>query len=63
MNIITAIAIKPISPAIIAHTRALFPKLGLIFSSCIRINGAGIAQSFKAVASSFADSLVKDQSI
>jgi hypothetical protein len=63
MNIITAIAIKPISPAIIAHTRALFPKLGLIFSSCIKISGAGIAQSFSAVASSLADSLVNEPSI
>jgi hypothetical protein len=63
MNIITAIAAKPTSQAIIAHVSAFVHKLGLIFSSCIKISGAGIAQSLRAVASSLADSLVKDQSI
>jgi len=46
-----------------AHCNALSPKVGAIFSSCIKINGAGNAQSFRESTSSFALSIVKFQSI
>lgn len=54
------IQINPINPARNAHVNALSPSDGLIFSSCIRINGAGNVHSFNALDNSFADSLVND---
>ena len=57
------IATKPINPARNAPVNALSPSDGLIFSSCIRINGAGNVPSFKESASCFADSVVNDQLI
>lgn len=58
INII--IAKKPTSPARNAPVKALSPSDGLIFSSCIRINGAGKVHSFNALDNCFADSLVND---
>jgi hypothetical protein len=54
----TIIATSPINPARNAHDKALSPSVGLIFSSCIRINGAGNVHSFSALDNSFADSAV-----
>jgi len=57
------IAIIPINPARKAPFNALSHKLGLIFSSCIKINGAGNVPSFNALDNSLADSVVNDPSI
>jgi hypothetical protein len=54
------IAKRPINHAHRAHVNALSPNDGLIFSSCIRINGAGKVPSFNASESCFADSVVND---
>jgi len=54
------IAKNPINHASKDHVNALTPKLGLIFSSCIRINGAGNVHSFNALDNALADSVVND---
>ncbi|MEI7557633.1 MAG: hypothetical protein WCJ45_02025 [bacterium] len=54
------IAINPANHANKAPVNALSPSVGLIFSSCIRINGAGKVPSFKASESCLADSVVND---
>jgi hypothetical protein len=54
----TIIATSPSNPARNAHDNALSPSVGLIFSSCIRINGAGNVHSFNAFDNAFADSVV-----
>ena len=59
----TIIAKNPIKPARNAPFNALSPSVGLIFSSCIRINGAGNVPSFKESESCLADSVVNDQLI
>jgi hypothetical protein len=46
-NINTEIAMNQTNKAIRDHVRAFSHKLGDIFSSCMRIKGAGNAQSFK----------------
>jgi hypothetical protein len=46
-----------------AQFKAFSHNVGLTFSSCISINGAGNAQSFNWLVSSFADSAVKLPSI
>lgn len=51
---------NPANPARNAHVNALSPSDGLIFSSCIRIKGAGNVPSFNALESAFADSVVND---
>ena len=56
----TMIAMSPTNPARNAQVKALSPSEGLIFSSCIRINGAGKVHSFKAFDSCFADSVVNE---
>lgn len=53
-------AIIPINPARNAPLKALFPSVGLIFSSCMRINGAGKVPSFNALDNCFAESVVND---
>jgi|GEM_PF-2864910 len=62
-NINKYIAMIPARVAIKAQLNALSHNVGLTFSSCIRINGAGRAQSFNEFTSSFADSGVNCQSI
>jgi len=57
------IAINQIAIAKIAPFNAFSHNVGLTFSSCIKINGAGNAHSFNLVVSSFADSAVKLPSI
>lgn len=59
----TIIETSPINPAHNAHANALSQRLGLIFSSCIKINGAGNVPSFNALDNAFADSVVNDPSI
>lgn len=54
------IATNPINPARNAPFNALSPSDGLIFSSCIRINGAGNVPSFNESESFLADSVVND---
>jgi hypothetical protein len=54
---------NPITIANNAQFKAFSHNVGLTFSSCIKINGAGNAQSFNWLVSSFADSGVKFPSI
>jgi len=56
-------AMNPINPARNAQLKALSHKLGLIFSSCIKINGAGNVPSLSALDNALADSVVNDQLI
>lgn len=51
------------SPARNAQLNALSHNVGLIFSSCISINGAGNVPSFNALDNAFADSVVNEPSI
>ncbi|NTU73990.1 hypothetical protein HGB07_07590 [Candidatus Roizmanbacteria bacterium] len=62
-SINTAIAMNPANIARNAHVNALSPSVGLIFSSCMRISGAGNAPSLRASDNSFALSIVNDPSI
>ena len=57
------IAKKPINHANNAPVNALTHRLGLIFSSCIKIKGAGNVPSFNALDNCLADSVVNDQLI
>jgi hypothetical protein len=45
-DIYSHIAINPRAIASNAQLKAFSPRVGLTFSSCIRTNGAGKAQSF-----------------
>ena len=62
-NIIKYIATIQITIASIDELNAFSHRVGLTFSSCIRINGAGKAQSFNEFTNSFAESEVNCQSI
>ena len=57
------IAKNPATPAQRDPVRALVHSVGLIFSSCIKINGAGKVPSFNALANSLAESTVNPQLI
>jgi hypothetical protein len=59
----TNIANIPTNAAIKAEFKALSHSVGLIFSSCIRTNGAGNAPLFRESTNSFAPSIVKSPSI
>ena len=54
------IAKKPINHASKAPVNALTQRLGLIFSSCMRINGAGNVHSLSALDNCLALSVVND---
>jgi len=63
LHINIMIAKNPINHASKAHVNAFTHRLGLIFSSCIKINGAGNVPSFNESDNCFADAVVNDQLI